>query len=91
METLDQIRRAQRLVAYTGLAEKLLRPHPAAGGEAKGPNATVLGEIANLLKSRGIGELDEQVCLNLYKTNTHSTGPKIKDTKTQKKIEGPSV
>ena len=87
METLDQIRRAQRLVAYTGLAEKLLRPHPA-GGEAKGPNATVLGEIANLLKSRGIGELDEQVCLNLYKTNTHSTGPKIKETsiKTQKKF-----
>ena len=67
METLDQIRRAQRLVAYTGLAKKLLRPHPAAG-EAKGPNATVLGEIANLLKFRGIGELDEQVCLKANKS-----------------------
>ena len=64
METLNQIRRAQRLVAYTGLAEKLFRPHPAAG-DAKGLNATVLGEIANLLKSRGIGELDENVCLKL--------------------------
>ena len=63
METLDQIRRAQRLVAYTGLAEKLFRPHPAAG-DAKGLNATVLGEIANMLKSRGIGELDENVILN---------------------------
>ena len=63
METLDQIRRAQRLVAYTGLAENLLRPHPAAG-DAKGIDATILGEIAHLLKARGIGELDEQVCLN---------------------------